>query len=162
MLEVSGVFFGSGRVFVLFFFNLIFSFFFFLYCNYLLNDCTGGGFVMDQRSFEQKWLRLPQLSSRNDTFLPPMPGIGDIKLHMMERNFNIVASGTIEGVTRIYMHCLVSSENYLLVEVVISAGVDASAQCTLTTTIKIDASGMGDPNLSRIVDSMELSLLFRI
>ena len=56
------------------------------------------------------------------------------------------------------MHCLVSSENYLLVEVVISAGVDASAQCTLTTTIKIDASGMGDPNLSRIVDSMELSL----
>ena len=117
--------------------------------------------IMNKKAFEQKWLRLPQLSSRNDTFLPPIPGMGDIKMHLKARNFDVVASGTLEGITRVYMHQQVSSDVYMLAEIVISVGHDASAHCTLTTTIKVDAIGLGNPNLGRIVDSMELALLFR-
>ena len=119
------------------------------------------GHVMDQRVFEEKWLKLPQLSSRNDTFFPPCPALGDIKLHLKERQFDVVASGALEGVTRVYMHRRVSKGYYLLAEIVMSVGHDASAQCTLTTTLKVDEQVMGDPSLGRVVDSMDLGILFR-
>ena len=51
------------------------------------------GEVMNQRMFEDRWLRLPQLSSRNDIFLPPVTAMSDIKLHFKEREFDVVASG---------------------------------------------------------------------
>jgi hypothetical protein len=41
--------------------------------------------IMNQQMFEDKWLKLPQLSSRNHTFMPPLPPIGDIKMHLKER-----------------------------------------------------------------------------
>ena len=45
------------------------------------------GEVMNQRMFEDRWLRLPQLSSRHDTFLPPVPAMSDIKLHFKGEMF---------------------------------------------------------------------------
>ena len=119
------------------------------------------GEVMGQEVFEGKWLRLPQLSSRNNIFQPPIPAIGDVKMHLKERQFDVVASGALDGVTRVYMHRRISAGCYLFGELVVSAGHDASAQCTLTTTLKIDESAMGNPHLGRIVDSMDLGVLFR-
>ncbi len=116
---------------------------------------------MGQEVFEGKWLRLPQLSSRNNIFQPPIPAIGDVKMHLKERQFDVVASGALDGVTRVYMHRRISAGCYLFGELVVSAGHDASAQCTLTTTLKIDESAMGNPHLGRIVDSMDLGVLFR-
>ena len=70
-------------------------------------------------------------------------------------------TGEIEGISRIYAHRQVSKDCYLLVELVVSVGFDASAQCTLATTLKVDSNGLGNPMLGSIVDSMDLRVLFR-
>lgn len=82
-------------------------------------------------------------------------------LQILTRNFDVVASGTLDGVTRVYMHRRVSNGCYLLAEIVMSVGHDTNAPCTLTTTIKVDEYAMGNPNLGRFVDSLELGILFR-
>ena len=81
-------------------------------------------------------------------------------MHLQERGFSVVASGTVEGLTRVYLYRGLDDgeTSFLLCELLMAPGVDASAPCTVTLTIKVDGSE-GSPSIGGAVDALDLKML---
>ena len=81
-------------------------------------------------------------------------------MHLQERAFHVVASGNVEGLTRVYLYRALDdgSTSFLLCELLMAPGVDASAPCTCTLTIKVDGSE-GSPSIGSAVDALDLGIL---
>lgn len=117
-----------------------------------------GSRLLSQREFEEKWLKLRQLSSSTHS-CRKVPAVADVKLHLTERNFDVVASGTIEGLTRVYVYQpLDGGKSFLLCELLMSPGINTMADCTCTLTIKVDGSE-GSPSVGAAVDALDLGVL---
>jgi hypothetical protein len=115
--------------------------------------------TLSQHDFEEKWLRLRQLSSSTQS-CRVVPAMADVNMHLQERGFSVVASGTVEGLTRVYLYRGLDDgeTSFLLCELLMAPGVDASAPCTVTLTIKVDGSE-GSPSIGGAVDALDLKML---
>ncbi len=115
--------------------------------------------TLSQHDFEEKWLRLHQLSSSTQS-CRVVPSVADVKMHLQERGFSVVASGTVEGLTRVYLYRGLEGgqTSFLLCEILLAPGIDASAPCTCTLSIKVDGSE-GSPAIGAAVDELDLKIL---
>ena len=113
--------------------------------------------MLTQHDFEEKWLRLRQLSSTSRS-CRVVPSVADVKIHLTDRGFKVIASGVVEGLTRVFSYLPLEYGSFLLLELLLAPGVDARAPCTCTLTIKVDGSE-GSPSIGRAVDSLDLKML---